>query len=245
MKNLTMHIIRKYVMVTALALASLVLTVPAASGAPNPGKREDAAAQREREMRTADTLEVVQANQELTRTELTEMKGEMEKLKTEIASAKAENAALKAALEKSEQSRQKEREVLLDEVSKMIAANAKKAGKGSSGSATNTSVKPANTQKSTSTQQGDGASSSSSSSRDREKDKEKDKDKDVPSTVTSRPRTTENGFSHVVQKGQSLTLIAQAFREQGVNVSVDDIVKANDLPSRDIKPGQKLFIPKK
>jgi len=52
------------------------------------------------------------------------------------------------------------------------------------------------------------------------------------------------GYEHVVLKGQSLWAIARAFQKEGVNVSVDDIRKANNLSNDDLlKVGQKLFIP--
>jgi ABC-type Na+ efflux pump permease subunit len=56
---------------------------------------------------------------------------------------------------------------------------------------------------------------------------------------------TEKGFYHVVEQGQTLSMIAKAFRDQGVQVTVEDIQKANSLgPKSIIRPGQKLFIPK-
>ncbi len=62
----------------------------------------------------------------------------------------------------------------------------------------------------------------------------------------SKKESKEEGFYHVVEHGQTLSAISQAFRESGVNVSVDDIRKANGMSSKDmIKSGQKLFIPKK
>ncbi|MEM6822722.1 MAG: LysM peptidoglycan-binding domain-containing protein [Verrucomicrobiota bacterium] len=54
------------------------------------------------------------------------------------------------------------------------------------------------------------------------------------------------GYEHVVQKGQNLWVIAQAFRQQGVQVTVDDLKKANNLKEGDVLSiGQKLFIPKR
>lgn len=55
-----------------------------------------------------------------------------------------------------------------------------------------------------------------------------------------------DGYEHVVQKGQSLWAIANAFQKQGVKVTVDDIRIANKLKEGSfLKVGQKLFIPKK
>ena len=56
--------------------------------------------------------------------------------------------------------------------------------------------------------------------------------------------TPENGFAHVVASGDTLSTIAQAFKEKGVKVTVDQILKANPgLVPEKMKVGQKLFIP--
>ena len=56
----------------------------------------------------------------------------------------------------------------------------------------------------------------------------------------------EQGYEYVVEAGQSLWAIAKAYQEKGVNVSVDDIRKANNLTkNQPLKTGQKLFIPRK
>ena len=61
-----------------------------------------------------------------------------------------------------------------------------------------------------------------------------------------KPSVKEEGYEHVVEKGQTLWIIAKAYKDQGVKVSVDDIRKANNLKASDsIRVGQKLFIPHK
>jgi LysM repeat protein len=55
----------------------------------------------------------------------------------------------------------------------------------------------------------------------------------------------EKGYSHVVAPGETVTMIVQAYRDQGVKVTAAQIRKANGLtPDSVLKPGQKLFIPK-
>ncbi len=67
-----------------------------------------------------------------------------------------------------------------------------------------------------------------------------------PAANTEAPHDAEHGFSHTVEKGQTLSMIAAAFNEKGIKVTVDDIRKANNLGPKDVlKVGQKLFIPKK
>lgn len=56
---------------------------------------------------------------------------------------------------------------------------------------------------------------------------------------------SEQWYMHVVEKGQTLSAIAQAFRDQGVDVSVEDIRKANKIKKDNlIQVGQTLYIPK-
>ncbi len=50
---------------------------------------------------------------------------------------------------------------------------------------------------------------------------------------------SEQGYEHVVEKGQSLSVIAKAY-----NTTVDAIRKANNLKGDTVFIGQKLFIPK-
>ncbi len=70
------------------------------------------------------------------------------------------------------------------------------------------------------------------------------KDKEPAPTAPS--HDGEKGYSHTVEKGQTLSMIAAAYSEKGVKVTVDDIRKANNLGPKDVlKVGQKLFIPKK
>jgi LysM repeat protein len=50
---------------------------------------------------------------------------------------------------------------------------------------------------------------------------------------------TEQGYEHVVEKGQTLSAIAKAY-----NTTVDAIKKSNNLKNDTVYIGQKLFIPK-
>ena len=54
----------------------------------------------------------------------------------------------------------------------------------------------------------------------------------------------QNGYDYTVQKGDTLLAIAKAYREQGIKVSTDEILKANPgLDPKNMKVGQKIFIP--
>jgi LysM repeat protein len=54
----------------------------------------------------------------------------------------------------------------------------------------------------------------------------------------------EKGFEYVVQKGDTLSTIVQAYRDKNIKVTTDQILKANpDLKPERMRVGQKIFIP--
>ena len=72
----------------------------------------------------------------------------------------------------------------------------------------------------------------------------------TPAPVPSRPVESspshERGYEYTVQQGNTLSAIAKAYRDQGVNVTVDDILKANPgLNPKLLKVGQVIFIPER
>ncbi len=65
-----------------------------------------------------------------------------------------------------------------------------------------------------------------------------------PDTSRAGGSAGEKGYEYEVQPGDTLSVIVAAYRERGVKVSVDQILKANPglVPER-MKVGQKIFIP--
>lgn len=58
------------------------------------------------------------------------------------------------------------------------------------------------------------------------------------------PGGRETGYERTIEAGDTLSTIAEAFRANGVKVSVDDILKANPgLKPTSMQVGQKIFIP--
>lgn len=54
----------------------------------------------------------------------------------------------------------------------------------------------------------------------------------------------ENGYEYKVSAGDTLLIIAKAYRDQGIKVTSDQILKANPgLDPKNLKVGQKIFIP--
>jgi LysM repeat protein len=56
--------------------------------------------------------------------------------------------------------------------------------------------------------------------------------------------TPQKGYEHKVEAGETISAIAKAYHDQGVNVTADDILKANPKvnPTK-LYVGQKIFIP--
>lgn len=54
----------------------------------------------------------------------------------------------------------------------------------------------------------------------------------------------DNGYEYVVKKGDTLSIIVQAYRDKNIKISLDQILKANPgLKPEKLRVGQKLFIP--
>jgi len=67
----------------------------------------------------------------------------------------------------------------------------------------------------------------------------------IPGGNSSDPGKPEKGFEYEVQSGDTLSAIVQAYKEKGVKISLDQILKANPgLKPENLKVGQKIFIPK-
>jgi len=63
-------------------------------------------------------------------------------------------------------------------------------------------------------------------------------------TGGSNPGGKENGYEYKVSAGDTLLIIAKAYRDQGIKVTSDQILKANPgLDPKNLKVGQKIFIP--
>jgi LysM repeat protein len=105
-------------------IAGFTLVVVSAF-AQDPGAAEDAREERLKILKAADQVEVIQHATEAMRGEVESLKSELVRLREENASLSRDIAMLKSALEKSEAARVKEREVLLAEVGKLVAATPK------------------------------------------------------------------------------------------------------------------------
>jgi regulator of replication initiation timing len=221
----------------------------------DPSKAQDAEAERQKLLKAADQLDMIETGYEATRASLETMKTQVAKLtenQTKLAQEnedlKTQIATLQAALAKSEEDRAAEQKVLLAQVADLIANSLKKT----------TTHKP-----------------KAKVADDTPPTKPKTADDDAPTPVpevqptpaptevsntgpvhlpsdieptpepTSPPEVVQHGYNHIVAEGETLAMIAKAYREQGVKVYVSDICKANNITSQtQLKVGQKLFIPR-
>jgi hypothetical protein len=241
------------VRISALLLALLLsLPVAAWSQTQDPGAQQDAEAAREKLLNAADQLDNIQANSESTKLSVDGMRTDVAKLQADVSALQTDNAALKqqvadlkTALDQSEAARIKDRQTLIDNVADMIAA-----GRSSSPAKKkkDASSPETETQNPASINNSNTASIAPSLSPPSEADSHAPTaDSDASSTTdeTSPQPKPQKGYYHVVADGETLTLICEAYRDNGVKVTVSEIRKANGLTEKSVlKPGQKLFIPK-
>ena len=193
----------------------------------DPGAREDEKAAREKLLRAADQIDVLQSSNDANTAQIATLKSSNDQLRTDLDAAKADIAALKtenadlhAALEKLDAARLDEQKALLDQVSKIVAD----AGKHKAADETPSAPAP------------DAAPPAAPSG---------DKPETDGKAASGTGSADDKGFVYVVVKGDTLHAIAAAYQANGVKVTVAEIRKANNMTAKDIiRTGQKLFIPK-
>ncbi len=65
-------------------------------------------------------------------------------------------------------------------------------------------------------------------------------------TVTTNPPAggKQSGYEYSIQRNDTVNIVAKAYRDQGIKVTADQILKANPgLDPKNLKVGQKIFIP--
>jgi regulator of replication initiation timing len=224
------------------------LSVSGPLRAQDPGAQQDAQAAREKLLKAADQLDNIQSNSEATKASVDNMKAVITKLQTDVTQLQADNAGfkqevadLKTAFDKAEAAHAKERQVLIDSVADLIKQ---------SGSPKSTPKKkpetPAPTPAKThETEKAPATAEASSTPENLTPPADKPPSDPAPTPDDTPPAKPQKGYYHIVAAGETLTLICNAYRQDGVNVSVAEVRKANGLTDKSVlKVGQKLFIPK-
>ena len=207
--------------------------------AQDPGAQQDAEAAREKILKASDQIDMIQSNSETTRIALENMKADIAKLQSENTTLKQQLSDMQAAFDKAEAKHVAERQIVLDEVGKMVAA-----GKGSdvSKKKKNNPIATTTTGDSPVTKTPDGETAAVGTA---DAPNAPATAKSGATDTNSTAPKTQKGYYHIVENGETLTLICTAYRQQGVNVTITEIQKANGLTDKSVlKVGQKLFIPK-
>jgi LysM repeat protein len=232
------------VKITALFAGVLCLALPLRAQVPDdPGASQDAEAAREKILKAADQLDMMEGNAEATRTSVESLKAEMAALQADNAALKQQMASLQDALQKAEEARAKERQVLLDEVAKLLASKSSgpihPAKKKVVAEEDTSLAPPPDTPASTPAKPQVAADTSSAPAQAGDSASDTDAAADTP------PPKPRKGYSYTVEAGQTLSMICAAYRAEGVPVTVSEVRKANGLSEASVlKPGQTLFIPK-
>ena len=234
----------------------------------DPGASQDAEAARERLLKAADQLDNIESNSEATKASLDGMKADLAKLSDDNTALKAQVSTLQDTvtrqqdqLDQIKADRVKERQALIDEVAALVAektgsphAHAAAADEDSAPTPKkHTADDTAAVTKTAPLAPPPDASSGPVHSPPSGDDssgpvKMADASAAADATPSSTPLATSHphkGYYHVVAPHETLSLICEAYRDNGVNVTVAQIRHANDLGTHTpLKVGQKLFIPK-
>jgi LysM repeat protein len=225
----------------------LLATPPGRGQVPDPGvaAQQEADAARERLLKAADELDMIQANAEANKAALDGMKADLAKMRADNADLRQQLAALQAALDKAEADRAKERQALLDEVAALIAKNNAPHGLALRHDAPPDVPAPSPGEVHTSIRNEVADNDASSTGPVHHASTDSDSaSSDTPSAPAPKPKP-QKGYYHVVESGETLAIICQAYRDDGVKVTNAQVRKANGLTSKSVlKAGQKLFIPK-
>jgi regulator of replication initiation timing len=231
----------------------------------DPGASQDAEAAREKLLKASDQIELAETNAEATRQAVDGMKAKLTKIEDANTALKLQVSTLQDTvtkqqdeIDKMQADRAKERQALIDEVSSLVAgktathhhiadtddtppAPKKHVADDSAADPTTTPdavaalTPPPDPSASGPVKMPSSASAENSTTATTD---------DAPATPPATPHP-HKGYYHVVAPHETLSLICQAYRDHGVNVTVAQIRHANGLTSKStLKAGQKLFIPK-
>lgn len=228
--------------IVIFSLLACLIPAGRAQAQQSPDAQQDAEAAREKLLKAADQLDNIQANSEATTTSVAGMKSEVAKLEGDVSKLQSDNAALRvqladlqSAFSEAKAAHEKEQKVMVDTIAGMIASSK---GSGSNKPSRKKEKDAAATAPAKTPETAPAASSPAA---------------DTPSTTALTPPTdpapapvkTQKGYYHIVASGETLTLICNAYKQEGVNVTVSDVQRANSLTDKSVlKVGQKLFIPK-
>jgi len=224
----------------------------------NPGAAQDAEAAREKLLKASDQIDMIQSNSEATKLALTSMKADIAQLQADNAALKQQVADLHSELDRSEAEQAKERQALIDKVADLIASTNKGSAKSihKHAAADDDSVPPQASHHTMEVHSPDGESAAGAGANPVPAPTGNPDSASAPTeTVTTNvsltppadeaPPKPQKGYYHIVEAGETLTMICTAYRQQGVKVSVAQVRKANGLTDKSVlKVGQKLFIPK-
>jgi multidrug efflux pump subunit AcrA (membrane-fusion protein) len=217
--------------------------------AQNPGAQQDAEAAREKLLKAEDELDNIQANSETTKTSVDAMRTDVATLQAAVTKLQSDNAALRqqladmqTAFDQFKTEQLKARQTLIDNVAAMIAASKNSGMKSGKKKDAPTSEAPTETPIQPETSDAQPSASNLNPPPDSGSTSPGTGATGAPPPAPMKP---QKGYYHVVASGETLTLICAAYRENGVNVTVSEIRKANGLTEKSVlKTGQKLFIPK-
>jgi LysM repeat protein len=227
-----------------------------------PDAAQDAEAAREKLLKAADQIDMMESNSEANKAAMDDLKTQLTKLQDDNTALKLQVSTLQDTVQKQQDAldhmqaeHAKERQALIDEVSALVAGkpSAHRVHHPESDSTPapdSDDIAPAPVKKKEPAESlaPPPDTATSGPTNPAESAGADDSSPSTESTASATPAETprpHKGWIYVVKPHETLTLIVGAFRDQGVKVTVSEVRKANGLTSKSVlKVGQKLFIPK-
>ena len=231
-----------------------------------PGAVQDEEAAREKLLKAADQIDLMESNSEANKATLDNIQTELAKLQDANTALKLQVSTLQDtvqqqqdALDKMHADRLQERQALIDEVAALVAEKSgthhahivedRVTTAPSSADPDATPAPPPHPKKEPADSlapppDADASGPITTPAASSADDSSGAHDSTPAPTPTETPHPRK-GYLYVVKSHETLSLIVDAYRDQGVKVTVAEVRKANGLTSKSVlHVGQKLFIPK-
>jgi len=229
-----------------------------------PGAVQDEEDAREKLLKAANQIDLMESNSEANKATLDSIHTQLAKLEDTNTALKLQVSTLQDtvqqqqdALDRMQADRLKERQALIDEVSALVAEKSSthhahhvedEAPTASASDETDATPPPhpkkEHTESLTPPPDAD-ASGPVTSPPAASADDSSSAHDDTPAPAPTETPRPHKGYMYVVKSHETLSLIVDAYRDQGIKVTVAQVRKANGLTSKSVlHVGQKLFIPK-
>jgi hypothetical protein len=214
-----------------------------------PGAVQDEEAARQKLLKAADQIDLMESNSESNKETLATIQAQLAKLQDANTALKQQVSTLQDtaqqqqnALDRMRADQAKARQALIDEVAALVA---EKSAAHRSRHVDDETAPPAHDDTAPPPPHKTEPPDSLAPPPDAEENGSSSPAHDAAAESSPETHHPHKGYMYVVKAHETLSLIVDAFRQQGVKVTVTEVRKANSLTSKSVlHVGQKLFIPR-